>query len=87
MAQISDLRNDWIYSLIFGIIGILSSSFFNIWIGLIFAIIAVFFGVSSIKAGSKLGYIGVLLTILIIINVVMHLFIWDYVSNIASVIY
>ncbi len=75
-----DLRYDWMYASVLGIIGLLILTF-NVWIGLIFGVIAVFFGLSSIKAGYKLGYIGIGIFVLILCSVVFKLLIMDFISN------
>lgn len=74
-----DLRNDWIWSLACALLGLLLT-LGNIWIAVILAFVAIFFGLSSIKAGSKLGYVGVVLSISIIILAVISFTVWQYVS-------
>ena len=76
-----DLKNDWIWSVTCALIGILST-LWNVWIAVILAFVAIFFALSSIKAGSKLGYIGVVLSISIIIQAVISITVWEHVSSI-----
>ena len=71
-------KNDWIWSLFLVVISIILSNFNN-WISLFLAIGALFFGVSSLKAGNKLGLIGIFFGVIVIIMFILSIFIWQYV--------
>lgn len=74
----SGYDNDWIWSLLLVITSMIIATF-NSWISFFISIGALFFGISAIKAGNKLGYIGVVYFILAVIGLIFSLVVWQYV--------
>lgn len=72
--------NDWIWSLLLIIVSIILA-IFNTWIAFFVSLGALFFGISAIKAGNKLGYLGVIYFILVIISLIVKLFLWQHVMS------